>query len=109
MDLNSICGLPLAFLMIREADDGDDDWSILRTGVIRIGDGFALDLGPGRAPVPMPNGLETQIKSTPESLLELLDGAEYYIPFIIEDLASGEANDFVVSLGFKWPGSEETS
>lgn len=109
MDLNTICGLPLAFLMIREADDGDDDWCILRTAVIRVGEIFALDLGPGRSPVPIPDGLEEQIQPTPQNLYQLLDGAEYYIPFVVEDLASKEAHDFVVDLGFTWPGDEETN
>lgn len=109
MDLSSILGKPLAFVMIREVEDGDDEWVVLTTAVIRVEGGFALDMGPDRPPVPFPEGLEEQIRETPDSLRPLLEEVDYFIGFLAKDLGSGEAHELAISLGFQWPGSEGVS
>ncbi len=109
MNIESLAGRRLAFLMVREREDGDDEWVILQTIVRKQGSEYLLDLGPERPAVVFPEGLEEQIREVSPEVSDVFDGAELYIPFVVEDLGSREAHEDLIALGFKWPGEESVS
>jgi len=109
MELEDLVDRPLAFLMVYERDDADDEWVILQTMVRKEGAQYILDLGPKREAIPFPDGLEDQVREVAPKAREVFDGAELYIPFLVEDLEDPENHEFLIALGVKWPGHEGKS
>jgi len=93
--------------MVYEREDGEEEWVILQAMVRTEEARYILDLGPERPAVPFPGGLEDQVRPVDPEVREIFDGAELYIPFLVEDLDDPEAEDrdLLIDLGFKWPSS----
>ena len=108
MDLQALRDQFVAFVMVREHPDREDEIAVLTVKVEEVEGGYQLNLGEDSPPVPFPPGLESQVNPTPPEMLELLDGSPYFVGFEVGE-GGPESLRGAIPLGFVWPGFEDAS
>jgi hypothetical protein len=95
-------GKRLALLVVDSDSTGETDARVY-AGSCRISDGrVELDRGTGQSPIQLHDEWLARMKPVPDSVREILLGAEYFVRLSIGSLP-GEGTSEYQSTGLRWP------